>query len=356
MLKNIKLSNYRNLNQVFDLDRFNVMIAPNGSGKSNTLESIYYTHFAHSFHPIANNVDLIGPSDKFARVDLIWERAEVAVTISNGARIERRFEVFGKRKPIKDIVGTKNIVLFAPSTVNIVSGEPSVRRDDLDDHLSILFPEYSRALALYKNTLKNRNQLLRMMSDGREVENELQIFTDRLVELASQIHTSRQQFFTRISEAVRSMAQKLYQLGLNLDIEYVPNVKAVDGYTTQLADKFAENRQKEIVVGKTLYGTHKDDYQFVFNGELLLRYRGSRGQQRIAGLIYKLAQMQLLSGENDNEGILLLDDLMSELDEGHRENVAKFLLEQPHQFILTAAEKLDVPKVLREKANKLNLS
>jgi DNA replication and repair protein RecF len=357
MLQTVQLSNYRNLNLECSLEKANLLIAPNGSGKSNLLEAIYFSNYGRPFRTILNLEELIGPAESFARADFVWQSGELTLNISQTDKVERRFIVLGKRQKLSTIVGKRNVVLFAPTTINLVLGEPAVRRDDLDDYLGVLQPDYAIALEAYQNALKNRNAVIKMLADNKPAEREFAHFTKVLVEQAAIIYQIRTEFFINIAPYIATVGDKLFAAdeGFSFTVSYLPNFTPEFDFATELQAKFAANAQKEIIVGKTLYGVHKDDY--IFRSKTAdLRYRGSRGQQRLAGLAFKLAQLHLLQQTNNAESLILLDDLMSELDSSHRHNCAHYLLEQATQFILTSAEESDVPVELIQATNKITLS
>jgi DNA replication and repair protein RecF len=358
MLEQVELTNYRNLSVAKTLARCNLIVEPNSTGKSNFLESIYFSNFAHTFRPITDLSELIGNQGPFARITLQWsDMPDLKVIISQSPRLERKFELSGKRKKLSEIISRHNILLFAPTTIDLVAGEPAVRRTDLDDYLSIFNPEYFAAWSSYQLVLKNRNAVLKMLNDGRSAAAELDYFTSQLIALAGKVYNFRQEFFAQIVPFISDIGSSLFSIPRGeLDVNYVPNLQHLAGedFVTALTEKFSLNRAKEIAVGKTLYGVHKDDYVFYLRGSDL-RYRGSRGQQRLGGLTFKLAQIKLLSAHNQKPTLLLLDDLMSELDQKHRDTCADYLLASDYQFILSAAELGDVPQQLIQGCQRLEL-
>jgi DNA replication and repair protein RecF len=128
------------------------------------------------------------------------------------------------------------------------------------------------------------------------------------------------------------------------------------GYLENLKSKFETNYTKELVVGKTLYGIHKDDYKFILNDISDLRYLGSRGQQRIGILLLKLAQIKLYGLKAEIKPIFLIDDVMSELDSENRKSVAELVLQSGSQIFLTSADLNEIPPLLNERSSLIRLS
>lgn len=353
MLKQINLTNYRNFEaSQIHLQRANIIIAPNGSGKSNLIEAIYYSNFGRSFRTIPSIAEQIRDELDVGRVELLWENEPLlAFSLSKSPSKIRRFEVADKRQPVSKMIGKHNIVLFAPTIVNLVGEDPSLRRDDLDDYLSIISDEYKSKILKYKSTLRSRNVLLKMAGEQRNVSTELTYFTDLLANLGADLIHHRVNFMTEIQPVIDSVGESIFE-SEGFTITYEPLINPED-YLAEITAKFAENNFKEVAAGKTLYGMHRDDFVFRYLGADL-RYRGSRGQQRIASLVYKIAQLEYCAVRKSGPRLILLDDLMSELDESHRNSCAKYLSDGDFQYILTSAEEKDVPEILLS-GNKISL-
>lgn len=358
MVNSILLNNYRNLNGTYSLDKANLLVAANGSGKSNLLESIYFASTAHSFRPISNLSEYVNAGQDFGSVQVDFDDQVLKIVFTTTPRQQRRFLLNNKPSSSGKVIGKLASILFAPHSVSLVSDDPAGRRQDLDDYLSMLSSEYAHSLGRYNKVLKNRNALLKSIRDNYSRPEELGYWTQELVNLGSELAARRYQFFFCIGDFVESNALKAYSKSVqSFSLEYFPNAmdKYHSDYASKLASKYEQNKEKEIVVGQTLYGPHKDDYQLSLNGQNL-RFMGSRGEQRMAVFIWKLAQHDYLHSTTGKNAILLIDDLMSELDTAHRETAAELLLaDERYQFILTSADINDVPKALVEKANRLSV-
>jgi len=358
MLAQLQLTNYRNISGDFKLEGANLIIAPNGSGKSNLLEAIYMLSLGKSFRPVGGLDEYIGPDQEFAKVEAKVDNTELMLVVSNGKRLQRRYYLNSKIVSQTKLIGKLPTVLFAPHTVGLVSNDPASRRTDLDDFLSQLDSEYADQLKRYSKVLKNRNALLRHIRDQNGQTKELQYWTHELSRLGSALHSLRMQFFEEILKFMQATASSLYSAeSVDFKPDYQPNIAADPSeYCDTLLQKYTDNLEKEIIVGQTLYGPHKDDYSISLDGKDL-RFLGSRGEQRLAVLIWKLAQHDYLFAKTNQNALLLIDDLLSELDEAHRITVAQALLaDNRYQFILTSADKGDVPDLLLKKANRLRIN
>lgn len=359
MLNHIVIKNYRNITSLNTkvLEGGNLIIAPNGSGKTNALESIYYSVLGESFKPMETNSEVIGPTQEFAKVSTKWDSDSLDVTISNNQKLIRNFQLNTKKTIISKISPRFPIILFAPHTVDLVIGEPQIRRSDLNAFLSILNPEYKKILSKYTTVLKNRNAVIKQIREGKVPEKMLEFWTEKLIEDGTEIYNYRLDFFTQIKSFFLDAQMVLFGLeNFTLDIEYIPNISPTEfDFKTTITQKFVNNKSKEIIVGKTLYGIHKDDYTILLNNQNL-KFKGSRGQQRIGISVLKFAELLLYFKKFGVYPLLLLDDIMSELDDVNRSKIAGYLLEKKLQFILTSAEQKEVPAILRNNCNIIDLS
>jgi DNA replication and repair protein RecF len=356
VLQSISLTNYRNLNLDLSIDQRNLIVAPNGTGKSNFLESIYVSSLGKSFRPVDSYADLLGPNGNFAKVSSVYAQHQLELVISNTDKLQRKFILDDKHRPLSKIIGQFPVLIFAPHAVDLALGEPHTRRDDLDDFISLAQPEYHAKLHSYHQILKNRNALLKNIREGFSQSSELEFWNNELVSLATFIVQQRNKFFSEIGSFIVDVAAQIYREDkADFMITYQPNTaEDIDNYREILNQKLIQNSFKEIAVGKTLYGPHKDDYTLSL-GKQNLRYLGSRGQQRLAVFIWKLAQHQYLKSLTEESALILIDDLMSELDQHHRENIAEYLLKSDFQFILTGAEIHDIPDELIGGINRISL-
>lgn len=372
-LDSIHIKNFRNIKEVKTKlsEQGNLIIEKNGQGKTNFLEAIFYSVFGNSFKPIESSSEVVSNGSEFARVETKWGKSggflQLKAVVSTGNtqqnllrsnKLTRTFSVNDKRIPIKKISSKIHILLFAPHSVDLVSGEPKTRREDLDNYLSTLFPEYSGFLQQYNTVLKNRNALLKNIREGKSSKNELTFWTNKLTTLASEIYYLRLKFFNEINEFITIAASELYSNFNDFKVKYLPNISPDEenelSFLDTLKQKYEDNMEKEIIVGKTLYGIHKDDYELLLN-DRNLRFMGSRGQQRIGSFLLKIAQYRFFFHSTNSEMLFLIDDLMSELDDEHRENVAQFLLNEGFQFILTGAVVEEFPKILLDTCKRISL-
>lgn len=365
MIKNIKLKKFRNLNLQTDLDpNINIIIGKNGLGKSNFIDSVYYFSYGKSFKRISDS-DSIAFDDTigFARMETVInndEQTKLAVTFS---RVDDKSY---KKLEVNDLATIKRkfnnhlyAVMFSPETLDIIIGSPDLRREDLDDFISGINDEYEHKLRDYKNIVRNRNKVLAAISDGKSTTKELIYWTERLLELGSYILDERVRVLKEFRPVLRENAKQLFDAELgSLDINYESKVTEFDmegGSKEIFAQKIKSGINKEIGAKRTLYGPHRDDIIFTLNDKNI-RIFGSRGQQRLAALIFKLSMWFYLKDKLGTSPVLLLDDIFSELDAANSRKLEHLLQELHTQILVTATEKYYLSEDFYKKGNKIELT
>lgn len=356
LIKSLALQNFRNFSMnSFQFKKTNLIFGDNGIGKTSIVEAIYLLASAESFR--AGKVEemirlesdlgrvqgLIDMEDE-ARGESEELKLEVMLTrgLVQGKRTQYRlFSVNDVRRRRKDFLSYFKAVAFRPEDLRLVEGSPGRRRAFLDTALSMVSEEYRLALAKYDQTLKRRNRLLQKVSEGLEGRETLNFWNLNLVRNGEFLQEQRSRLIEFISEVV---------FPFELNIEYLPSLIS--------EKRIVEHLEKEIFLGHTLIGPHKDDFLLKFSQEekgiddLSLLAYGSRGQQRLGVLWLKIAELQFLTDRIGYQPVLLLDDVLSELDVHSKEMVLELL--DNYQSILTTAD-ADVLADLRSRINDLNL-
>ena len=366
------------------------MYGRNGAGKSNFLDSIYFLSFAKSFKPYSekNNISwekntlFASISGTFFQNQLVEnikstesEKILVAYKIifSRGSGIQdnnnnnelKRFEINGVGKYRSKFLYNIPVVLFAPHNINLIAGSPEVRRSELDDFLSLVNRDYAEKLAGYKVVVRNRNKILQNISRGTGQHTELKFWNSKLVDLGAFITGMRLRlladfqpglkrdagilFGSELADLSINYLSKLYEFKSNLYVvneEFTLLIKEIRNMFTK---KVTEGFSKELDAKLTLYGPHRDDFQLL-SGQRDLKFFASRGQQRIATLILKMAMYNFLKEKLNSKPILLLDDIMSELDQKHQGKLENYLLDLSAQVFITATKKTILSSKILKKA------
>jgi len=363
LLKSIQIKNFRNLNLETNFSpSINIIVGANGSGKSNFLDSIFYLAFAKSFKKYSerNNityndkVDFASITAKSERKKTLLELKVVFSIDSNGFE-RKRLEVNKKLKQKADFIGNIYLSLFAPHNINLLGGTPEMRRDELDDFISVVDKQYLKSISEYKQVLNNRNHLLPRVRDGLASKKELDFWTEKLIELGAYILDCRRSIIDEFQGFVRNEAEVFEKQLKNLEIHYKSRILSEGKDSLSSFQQIInDNYDKELIVGKSLYGPHRDDYDFISGGKDLKIY-ASRGQQRIVTMIFKTAMWHYFVDVKKVRALLLLDDIMSELDNDNRKKVEKMIEMLATQTFITSTSSKGFTTKLVESAYKINL-
>ena len=340
---------------------------PNGHGKTNLLEALYMMSAGKSLRASTDR-DLV----RSAAFDDIFTHAQVAteITTSSGdvrlqvdlaepapsesdtpssrhqqveaaPRISKRFRVNGVPRRASDFVGVLKAVLFSAEDLEFTSGPPSIRRRYADMLVSQLDAGYVREAQEYQRVMTQRNHLLKSIREGRSNESELEFWDVQLSVHAAQIMEGRARAIRALSAAACPIHETLSGSGEPLSVTYMPSVEPGDYpdarelSRTVLAAILAE-RRREVAAGHCIVGPHRDDIT-VSIGEMDVRAFGSRGQSRTAVLAMKLGEVDLIADKFGEQPVVLLDDVMSELDESRRRCIVQ-RASNLDQVIVTNAE------------------
>lgn len=341
ILTKINLVNFRNYKKVsikFD-NHINIFIGDNAQGKTNILEGIYILAITKS-HRYGNESYLIRKGMDQAKVagTLKVDKVpkDLEVIFNNQKKVVRLNKSEIRR--ISDYITNMNVIMFCPDDIEIIKDSPQVRRNLLNIEISQLYREYIVFHNEFNKILKTRNEYLKMMyvnnlSDGRYLD----ILTDKLVEKAVLIYKYRYNFITKVNENIGSIFKNITGLD-GLSIKYVPNIElsdfSDDYIYNKLKDKLLKSRQKELQLGSTLYGPHRDDFSFLLDKDDIKIF-GSQGQQRVALIAFKLAEISIFRDVHHTTPILLLDDIFSEIDNKKKNKIIKYLQDDIQVFITT---------------------
>ncbi len=283
--------------------------------------------------------DDTGDDDEPERVEL---EAMITRGIVGGRKTSSKlWSVNGVRRAQRTAVGSLKSVLFRPEDMRLIEGSPARRREYLNAPLTQLYPEYMTAIDTYDKYLTRRNKLLLAVREGEQPRTVLTYWNEGLLKHGQIIQRHRQQFFTTLP---------LLHIALPFTATYQPSVISLE--------RQKEYLEKEIAAGHTLIGPHKDDFvvflpaswlppgadeQSDVTQEFSVTIYGSRGQQRLAVLWLKLAEAAYLHMISGEKPLLLLDDILSELDEESRERIQQ--LAEEYQTILTTIDVAEAKKL-----------
>ncbi len=353
-LRKIESDRLRNLRAVsIDLDAgLTVLSGRNGQGKSSILESIYLLATGRSFRTRKPD-ELVAWSGGPMRVagQFTWRGGESSLAVIQDGP-DRVMLADGQNLPFEKYIGRLGMVDLTAGRMQVLRGGPDDRRRFLDRGIVSLTPSFLRILGEYRQVRAQRNALLRRMAGTRSGSRQLQAWDQRLVEAAGRVHRFRREYAVLLAGKLGEPCRRLYPDGADLTLRYLPSPASCrdaspSAYEEILLAAFAKNRERDVGLGFTASGPHRDDLVVEMDG-MDLRKFGSAGQVRAAMVALKLAKLARLEEDLEESPIFLMDDFDSDLDEERGDVLAKYLYSGQFQAIVaTSKENLafcpDVP-------------
>ncbi|MDO5016199.1 MAG: DNA replication/repair protein RecF [Eubacteriales bacterium] len=365
-VRGLELENFRNYRRL-ELDfsrRNNLICGANAQGKTNILEAIYLASCARS-HRTGKDRELIFHGEDNYKVKVFFTRdngseaiLEIDYRQANSKKDRGQSGEAAKRvilvdnfplERISDLFGQINAVIFAPDDLMLIKEGPAGRRRFLDILISQISPSYFRQLQVYQRLLKQRNSILKQARDqcpGLDVEARkwqrlnFEVWDQQLADSAAALIKKRVEICAELKASAAKAMDLISDQREDFSIRYIPP-RGVDGEASEaeISEAFfrriSRNRDEDILRGFTQDGPHRDDLEFLLNGFSAKIY-ASQGQQRSLVLALKMAELEVIERHCDVKAILLLDDVMSELDEKRRENILQII--DNHQVFVTCTD------------------
>ncbi|MBR4564440.1 MAG: DNA replication and repair protein RecF [Paludibacteraceae bacterium] len=401
LLQSLNILNYRNIREAsleFG-DKLNCFVGLNGQGKTNVLDAIYLLSFAKSAFTAQDSLNIthgeemamvqgtyitspqpspqgreLSEQSQFSSLE---GRSGGVITISCGLRrgVKKQFRRDKKDYPrLIDHIGLIPLVMISPSDQQLIDEGSDERRRFMDVVISQLDRKYLDCLTTYNALLKQRNALLKQYGDAPNPPDDLlEVLEWQMVEPAEYIYKARTEFF----EAFQPFFERVYRQIAGLDNPENPDRYAIPEnadnpgspeipvlrYVSQLQDRdlreaYARTRQRDLILGWTSQGIHKDDLEMRL-GEYPLKQVGSQGQQRTFVLAMKLAQALYLSRVESqkskvesNKPILLLDDIFDRLDSERVERIVEMVQgDEFGQIFITDTDREHLTEIVKPSAS-----
>ncbi|MBC1435438.1 DNA replication/repair protein RecF [Listeria rocourtiae] len=343
-LENLVLRQFRNYKEqelTFD-NKINVFLGENAQGKTNLLESILLLAVAKS-HRTTNDKDFISWEAESAkiegRVEKHGQSVPLELTLTQKGKKAKVNHL--EQKKLSQYVGNLNVVMFAPEDLSLVKGAPGVRRRFINMEIGQMQPVYLHDLSQYQRILQQRNHFLKQAQIKRKHDSTMwQILTEQFIEVAVKLTKRRADFVKRLEQFAVPIHFEISRELEHLKLEYKPSVELEGSDTAEwqanLYKKMESIAQREIDRGVTLIGPHRDDLFFYVNDQNVQVF-GSQGQQRTTALSVKLAEIDLIFEETGEYPILLLDDVLSELDDFRQSHLLAAIQGKVQTFVTTTS-------------------
>ena len=344
-IDSLTFTGFRNLKKTtlkFDSEaKMFAFVGLNGHGKTNILEAIFLLAISKSFRT-NNNWDLMEFSADFCSLNAKVDRGDEEIIMDLIATREppkKTLKINGLQKNAAEYIGNFNVVFFSPEDIGMVHLSPAIRRRYIDLFLSQFDRDYLMGSVEYKQTVKQRNSLLKRIVDEKAKEEELEFWDKKLADVGLRIIKKRADVIDEINKYASNFYKDVSGNQDDLKIKYEPSIAHCD--TSKYLEFLANNRKRDIMSGSTQLGPHRDDLSFLCNGHDMKSF-ASRGEWRSLVLTLKFAEIELLKEKTGFYPVLLLDDVFSALDED-RQKVLFNILKNTQTFITTThREFLDV--------------
>lgn len=331
MITDLRLQHFRSYgDEAFEVSPgVNIVVGPNGSGKTNMLEAILLLCRGNSYR--AKDAELVQFNQPWARLDThLASGAMRTIKLTPQDSPAKIYELDGKSYQRLNLEKTLPVVLFEPDHLRLLSGGPERRRDYLDDLLEQTIGGYGSLRRQYKRTLAQRNALLKKLSNQAEIFP----WNLRLGELAGQIVRFRTQLGEQIDSQLGDLYKKLSTSRIEVELQY-GHRWAPENYESRLLKELDSSLALDQARGFTGAGPHREDLTIFYDGHSAQAV-ASRGEVRTIVLALKIIELQLLEAARGATPLLLLDDVFSELDGRRRHALTDHLV--PYQTFITTTD------------------
>ncbi|AIS51223.1 DNA replication and repair protein RecF [Thermoanaerobacter kivui] len=344
-IRELFVDNFRNLQKqkVEFCDGVNILYGLNAQGKSNLLESIRILSMGRSFRG-SKTTELIkfGEDYFYIRALVQQDNEDKKIEFAYKKNENKVIKINGnKLKSASELLGHFLTVIFSPEDLNIIKEGPSHRRKYIDSCISIVRKSYLYNIIQYNKILANRNKVLKSIKEGKGREI-LEVFDEQLVDYGSKIILTRQQYIKTMESYVKKILSEISKE--SVDIVYLNSIGLKEMteeeiIKNKLKEKLAKNIDLDLKYLTTQTGPHREDFKILING-YDSRIYSSQGQQRTLALCLKLTEFEILKSETNKRPVLLLDDVMSELDDKRKRYVLEKL--KGFQTFITHTNKNDL--------------
>ena len=329
IIKNVKLTNFRN-HSSYSLeckDQTTIIFGENGCGKTSVLEAIYILTRGKSFR--ATDQEIIKRDKEFYRAEIEFKNG--IKIIATYDRNNKTFLISDKKTRRLPKKNKYPVILFIPSDLNLISNSPGGRRKYFDQIFSQFNEKYNEALLKYDKALKQRNELLKNNSSSSNLFS----WNILLAKYGSLLYKYRKEYIEEINHDFTNKYQSI--MGNQDEVHIIYESQVQDDSENNYFRNLENNYQKDIILGHTSFGIHRDDYIFELN-QKIANGSASRGETRSIILALKFIEADLINEKTNLKPLVLLDDVFSELDVTRRRLLVDNFKE--NQIIITSVENI----------------
>ncbi len=360
ILRKLSILNYKNISEAtLELSpKMNCFIGHNGVGKTNLLDAVYYLSFCRS---ASNPVDsqVIRHDAPFCMIEGVYSEHSNSEDASEGSDYSEIISVGMKRgvkkhfkrnkkeyKRLSEHIGLIPLVLVSPSDTLLIEGVSEERRRLMDMVIAQYDRQYIEHLNRYNTALTQRNTLLRKAEEVPYDPALMQIWEEQMAFEGEHLYHCRQAFVDELTPVFQEYYQQISQHREEVSLHYVSHCQR-----GALLDVIQRDRMKDLAVGYSLHGVHRDDLEFSLAGHQMKR-EGSQGQNKTYVIALKLAQFEFLKRTaSKTTPLLLLDDIFDKLDADRVEQIVRLVSSDNFgQIFITDTNRYHLDKILRSSA------
>lgn len=324
MIKELKLINFRNFSELKldSLEKENFIVWENWKWKTNILESISLL-WNNSITWISLD-ELIKKWENYFFIEYkndSWNKISFSYLNENWKK-QKVFMLNSKKITKKTFnQNTHKCIIFSPIIMNIMYLSPSLRRDFLDNILKNSFEWYDKLLSEYKKILKNRNKILKSISEWKCNESEIKFWDEKFIQTANQIYKYRFKIINFYKESIKSTLEYFWWKIENIEFSYITKINE-ENIENTIKDYLNKNFKRDIILWKTPIWPHVDDFEIIVDWKNLIDF-ASRWETKSIIIWLKLIEWIFIEKISWKKPILIIDDLLSELDEIHKDMLIK---------------------------------
>lgn len=350
ILTELSIINYKNIAQseLSLSPKINCFIGNNGMGKTNLLDAVYYLSFCKSYtNPIdsqiiKHNTDFCMLQGKYVFEDTSKEEIYSGIRRRQKKQFKRNKKEYER---LSDHIGLIPLVMISPEDSELITGVSEGRRRFMDIAISQFNKEYLRALVRYNKALQQRNALLKMEVEFIDTTL-LELWEEQMVEDGVFIHKKRTEFIERLTPIFNDYYTRISCSAETVSFDYVSQLNEGD-----FKSKLKSNRQRDIAIGHTATGIHRDELEMLLEG-FPIKKVGSQGQNKTFFVSLKLAQFKYLLDTGNTTPILVLDDIFDRLDSRRVEEIVKLVSEPEFgQIFLSDTNSKSLDRILERLNN-----
>ncbi len=334
ILQSLQLTHFKN-HQTSSFafgERINCIVGKNGAGKTNLLDAIYYLSFTKS---AIGSQDRLAISHKMPAFTIFGTYHQCSLALQYEKGKSKILKINGQEpEKLSDVIGKVPLVIVLPSDTSMIKEGSEERRKFFDGAISQFDTIYLDALLNYSRLLKQRNSLLKQNGDRPINYKLVEAYDDQLIPIAKRISKERKKIAMAFLPYMTKNYRALHEGGETPRLDFKSHV---DGGFERA---FRNNFSKDQIIQYTALGSHKDDFDFLLDGELIKKF-GSQGQQKTFIIALKLALYDFLVEKTKDKPLLLLDDIFDKLDDSRIKLLVQLLLDKKRfgQIFITDARK-----------------